>query len=107
MYQLVIYIPETHVETVKNALFRAGAGRYRNYDSCCWQTAGRGQFRPLPGSRAFIGTEGQTESLTEIRLELLCPEDRLAGAIRALKEAHPYEEPAYHAYKIVTEEDLP
>ena len=50
MYKISVYVPENSVEKVKQALFDAGAGRIGNYDSCCWQTAGIGQFRPLENS---------------------------------------------------------
>ncbi len=35
-YLLVIYVPNSDVEKVKNAVFNAGAGKYKNYDQCCW-----------------------------------------------------------------------
>ena len=58
MHTLTVYIPETHLEQVKDAIFAAGAGRYAAYDRCCWQTPGQGQFRPLEGSNPAIGTHG-------------------------------------------------
>ena len=101
MYQLVFFVPEEHAEKVKVAVFDAGGGRYRNYDRCSWQTAGTGQFRPLEGSNAFIGETGRLESLSELRVEMLCGDAELLAVIEALKEAHPYEEPAYYAVKTV------
>ncbi len=101
MYQLIFFVPEAQAEAVKSAVFAAGAGKYKNYDSCCWQTSGTGQFRPLEGSNAFIGTEGRLEKLTELRIEMLCNDECLESAISALKKAHPYEEPAYYAVKSV------
>ena len=99
MYQLIFFVPETHSETVKTAVFKAGAGRFNNYDSCCWQSTGTGQFRPLPGSSAFIGTVDRLEKVPELRIEMLCSDDCLKAAITALKDSHPYEEPAYYAVK--------
>ncbi len=55
MYKLCYYVPESHLEVTKQAIFDAGAGRVGNYDCCCWQVRGQGQFRPLPGSQPFIG----------------------------------------------------
>jgi len=52
-YKLEVYVPLTHAEELKTALFDAGAGRIGNYDCCCWQSVGTGQFRPLAGSNAF------------------------------------------------------
>lgn len=102
MYQIIFFVPLTHSEIVKNALFKAGAGAFNNYDSCCWETEGRGQFRPLNGSEAFIGEAGKLERLPEMRIEMLCTEEHLDAALKALIEAHPYEEPAYYAVKTRT-----
>lgn len=101
MYQLIFFVPEDHAEEVKAALFASGAGHYRNYDSCCWQTLGTGQFRPLENSEAFIGETGRLEKVSELRIEMLCVDDCLDNAIAALKKAHPYEEPAYYAVETV------
>ena len=97
MYQLIIFVPESHSEKVKNALFAAGAGRYGDYDCCCWQCPGTGQFRPLENSNAFVGEKGNLERLPELRIEMLCENSCINKAIAALKDSHPYEEPAYYA----------
>ena len=55
MYRINFYVPETHLEIVKDALFQAGAGKIGHYDHCCWQTKGTGQFRPLDSSSPHIG----------------------------------------------------
>lgn len=95
-YSLVVYIPEADAESVKSALFAAGAGRIGNYEACAWQTLGTGQFRPLDGANPTIGAVGDIEKVPELRVEMVCaPEDMLAVE-RALHEAHPYETPAYH-----------
>ncbi|HNC00548.1 MAG TPA: hypothetical protein PLS71_20045 [Leptospiraceae bacterium] len=63
MYQLVFYIPESHLEQVKEALFAKGAGSYKDYDHCSWQTPGIGQFRPLKGSNPFLGAIDNVEKV--------------------------------------------
>ena len=100
MYKICVYVPENAVETVKAALFDAGAGRIGNYDSCCWQTAGTGQFRPLENSNPAIGSHGQVEQVDEIKIELVCEDALIEDAISAMKQAHPYEEPAYDAWRL-------
>ena len=100
MYKICVYVPEKHVETVKRALFDAGAGRIGNYDSCCWQTDGIGQFRPLPGSNPAIGSQNVVEQVPEVKLELVCENDLVEAAVRAMRESHPYEEPAYDVWKL-------
>ena len=102
MQSLVTAIIKPHaLDAVKDALFAAGAGKYRAYDRCCWQVLGMGQFRPLKGSQPFVGRHGTTEQVPEWRVEMLCPADRLAEVAAALRRAHPYEEPAFDFVRIV------
>lgn len=100
MYQLSFYVPVAHVDSVKQAVFDAGGGRIGNYDSCCWQVAGQGQFRPLPGSNPSVGGVGQLELVDEYKVEMVCDDAAIAAAVAALKKAHPYEEPAYQVLKL-------
>ena len=66
MYKLCFYVPESHLEQVKGAVFAAGAGRIGAYDNCCWQVSGLGQFRPLPGSDPYLGREGEVEQVPDV-----------------------------------------
>jgi hypothetical protein len=106
MVKLCFYVPESHLESVKTALFAKGAGQYKAYDQCCWQVRGEGQFRPLQHSRPFLGLVNQLEKVLEYKVEMLCDEAIVKDALSALIEAHPYEEPAYEVYRILTAEDL-
>lgn len=101
MYQIVIYVPETHVESVKQALFNAGAGRIGDYECCAWQCKGEGQFRPMAGSNPYLGQQDRLESVIEYKVELVCAEPFLALAIKAMLQAHPYETPAYSVWPLV------
>ncbi|PHQ24754.1 NGG1p interacting factor NIF3 [Marinobacter guineae] len=100
MYKMCYFVPETHVEKTKQALFDAGAGRIGNYDSCAWQCLGRGQFRPLDGSDPFLGKTGEIEAVDEYKVELVCEDNLIRDAVAALKRAHPYEEPAFEIYRL-------
>jgi len=100
LYKLAFFVPESHLETVKTAVFATGAGRIGDYDSCCWQSLGQGQFRPLAGSQPFSGRQGEIERVSEYRVELVCADDLIRPAISALKAAHPYEEPAYDVWQL-------
>ena len=101
MYKLVFFVPEPHLEEVKEAVFDAGAGRIGDYDHCCWQVMGEGQFRPLSGSDPFLGEQGKVTQVAEYRVEMVCEDRLIADAVDALKLAHPYEEPAYDVIKLV------
>ena len=96
MYMLFFLVPETHLDCVKNAIFSTGAGQIGGYQHCAWQTLGRGQFMPLYGSNAFIGEINQLETVPEYKVEIACQKAHIKPAIEALKQAHPYETPAYH-----------
>jgi len=106
MYKINFYAPESHLEELKQALFSAGAGRIGNYDSCCWQTKGLGQFRALEGSAPYIGQQGVVEHVEEYKVDMVCSKKNLKQAVKALLESHPYEEPAYEVYLINNLDDL-
>jgi len=100
MYKICYFVPESHLEETKTAVFKAGAGRIGDYDSCCWQTLGQGQFRPLAGSNPYLGQTGKVEKVAEYRVELVCNDEVVEKVIGALKAAHPYEQPAYDLIKL-------
>lgn len=101
MYKLCFYVPEAAAEAVKDAVFKAGGGRIGQYDRCCWQVLGLGQFRPLAGSDPFLGQQGLVEQVAEYRIELVCADADIHAVVAALKQAHPYEEVAYDVLKMV------
>ncbi len=107
MYQIWVYVPDSHVAQVKDALFAAGAGRIGDYDACAWQVQGMGQFRPLAGSQPFIGKLNEVESVSEWRLELVCAAGQIRAALQAMLAAHPYEEPAYGVVPVLSLADFP
>lgn len=94
-YLICCYVPETHLERVKMALFEAGAGKIGEYEHCCWQTSGQGQFRPLEHANPSVGELLKITHIKEFKIELVCEKNIIEKCIDALKTAHPYEEPAY------------
>ena len=101
MHKLVFFVPESHLDTVKAALFSAGAGRIGDYDSCCWQVLGEGQFRPLAASQPFIGAQDQLSRVPEYRVEMVCADELVVAAVAALRTAHPYETPAFDLWRLI------
>ncbi|CAI3795499.1 GTP cyclohydrolase 1 type 2 [Pseudomonas sp. MM221] len=100
MYKLAFFVPASHVEVVKAAVFAAGGGRIGDYDHCAWQTLGQGQFRPLDGSQPYLGQTGQVEVVEEWKVELVVADDLIAQVVAALKQSHPYETPAYEVWRL-------
>jgi dinuclear metal center YbgI/SA1388 family protein len=93
--KLVVYVPLADAERLIDALAAAGAGAVGDYDRCAWTVEGSGTFRPLAGARPAIGAVGRIERVDELRVEMVVPTGRRREVVAALREAHPYEEPAF------------
>jgi len=96
---IAFYVPKTHRENVKNAMFKVGAGKIGAYDLCSFEVEGIGQFRPLNGSSPFIGSMDKLERVDEVKVEMVCEDHLIKMVVEALKKAHPYETPAYYVTK--------
>lgn len=100
-YKLIFYVPTTHLNACKDAVFETGAGSFNNYSRCCFQSLGQGQFQPSDSANPAIGTIGSLESVEEMKVEVMCPgRSIMLRAVEALVKAHPYEEVAYEVYKM-------
>ena len=100
MYKLCFFVPESHLEPVKSALFALGAGKIGHYDCCAWQVAGQGQFRALEESTPFIGQHGVVANVDEFRVEMVVGDEIIASVVEALVKVHPYEVPAYEYWPV-------
>jgi hypothetical protein len=100
-YKLVWFVPREALDATRNAVFAAGAGRIGEYERCSWYAAGTGTFFGGAGTSPAVGESGREQRVSELRVETVVTEDRLAAAVAALCEAHPYEEPAYDVYALV------
>ncbi len=98
--KLVVFVPEDALDAVREALFAAGAGRIGAYERCSWYTEGTGTFRGGEGTAPVVGERGREERVRELRLETVYPVEREADVVRTLREAHPYEEPAFDLYPL-------
>ncbi|MFB2538944.1 MULTISPECIES: NGG1p interacting factor NIF3 [unclassified Acinetobacter] len=101
MYKLIYYVPDSHLDSTKQALFDAGAGQLGNYKNGAWQVLGTGQFMPTSGAKPFIGELDKLEMLSEWRVEIIIPKDIAKQVKQALYASHPYEEVAYEFIPIV------
>ena len=95
MYQISFYVPLLNAEKVKSAMFEAGAGRHENYTQCSWQTEGNGQFMPIHDAIPAIGEIDQIETVTEVKVEMICNKDKIKDVVTSMKNTHPYESVAY------------
>ncbi len=101
MLKLIYYVPESHLESTKTAIFNAGAGGIGNYEHCAWQVLGTGQFKPVKGANPFIGERDRLEQVPEWRVETIVPNAKARAVAQALQLAHPYEEPAFEFMQIL------
>lgn len=100
LMKLVVFVPSSHLEAVRSALSLAGAGHIGNYDSCTFGSQGEGTFRGREGAQPFIGRPGRLETAVETRLETVFPRGLAKPVLKAMREAHPYEEVAYDLYPV-------
>ena len=101
-YKLVTFVPEPDLEAVARALFSAGCGQIGDYRECSFRTVGTGTFFGTDATSPAVGEKGRREEVAEFRLEVVCPRMRLAEVLAALRQSHPYEEPAYDVYPLAT-----
>jgi dinuclear metal center YbgI/SA1388 family protein len=102
LLKLVVYIPASHENQVKEELLKFSALQ-GHYDECSFTAAGTGTFRPLAGATPFIGTNDNRESVAECRFEILLTKSGLPAALKALYKTHPYEEPAFDIVPLLNE----
>jgi dinuclear metal center YbgI/SA1388 family protein len=104
--KVAVYVPHAQLDQVSQAMFRAGAGQIGEYDSCSFNTKGTGTFRGGEGTNPFAGKPGIFHREPETRLETIVPAPLVGRVIRAMLEAHPYEEVAYDIYPLENSDPL-
>ena len=98
--KLAVYVPAEAEEKVREALARAGAGNLGHYSHCSFSAEGVGRFKPDEQANPHIGSEGKLEAVREVKVEVLVPELLANKVVRAMLNAHPYEEVAYDLYTL-------
>ena len=98
--KIVVFVPETHTDMVREAMGNAGAGKIGNYSYCSFSSKGIGRFKPDIGANPRIGEIGKFEEVIEERIETVCSREKLNEVIKAIKEVHPYDEVAFDVYPL-------
>jgi hypothetical protein len=106
LFHLIVYVPVSQAQAVRTAMAQAGAGEIGNYDSCSFSCRGTGRFRPKAGASPAIGEAGKLEEVEEDRIETVVEKAKLSSVLRAIKDAHPYEEPAIHVLRMEEYKDF-
>jgi hypothetical protein len=101
LVKLVVFVPETHTDIVREAMGKAGAGKVGNYSFCSFSSKGIGRFLPGVGANPAIGEKGRLEEVAEERIEVSCTKEQVKDVIAAIKKAHPYEEVVLDVYTML------
>ena len=99
--KIVIFSPITHADQIREALAEAGAGQLGHYSACSFSSRGVGRFKPLKGSKPFLGQENVMELVEEEKIEVICETGILEKVLAAVKAVHPYEEPAIDIFPLL------
>jgi dinuclear metal center YbgI/SA1388 family protein len=99
-YKVVVFVPESALEQVAQAMFASGAGRIGEYTHCSFRASGTGTFFGSQTTKPAVGKRGRLEHVAEVRLETIIPSSALPGVVRGMLQAHPYEEPAFDLYPL-------
>lgn len=100
LLKIVVTVPETDADKLREAIGNADGGRIGNYTHCSFSVKGVGRFKPEDGANPTIGEVGRLEEVVEERIEVTCEENKLNDVIAAIRKVHPYEEPAIDVYPI-------
>jgi hypothetical protein len=101
-HKIVVFVPLSHADALREAMGQAGAGRLGNYSYCSFSTRGVGRFRPEQGAQPAIGQVGKLEEVEEERIEVTCDTSCVREVIAAIRRVHPYEEPAFDVWELTT-----
>ena len=100
LMKLAVYIDVENAEMIRQALLKAGAGEIGDYDACSFSTEGTGRFRAKDGANPYIGEVGQVEHVREEKVEVVFSSAIKNRVLKAMLNAHPYEEPAYDLFEM-------
>ncbi len=101
LVKLVTFVPSPQAHAVRQAMFDAGAGHIGGYDCCSYNVEGLGSFRAGEGTSPHVGSIGKLHFEPEVRIEVILPRSILPRVVKALTNAHPYEEVAYDIYPLL------
>lgn len=96
----VVFVPEADAERVLDAMAAVGAGNIGEYARCAWTSTGTGTFVPSERANPAVGDAGVAAQVTETRLEMVAPRNLRGAVVTAMREAHPYEEPAFDVLEL-------
>jgi len=103
LYKIAVFVPSSHVDAVREAMAKAGAGKIGNYSNCSFVLEGKGSFLPNDSASPYIGEAGKFERVDEMRLEMIAMKSLVGAVVNEILKAHPYEEAAYDIYPLAND----
>jgi hypothetical protein len=104
--KIVVFVPKTHADVVRQVMGDAGAGKMGHYSHCSYSSVGIGRFKPLEGAHPFVGEVGRLEEVEEERIECICERNKARGVIETVRKVHPYEGMALDIFPLLSEEEV-
>ena len=104
--KIVVFVPTSHADLIRKTLAESGCGHIGDYDNCSFSSKGFGRFRGLEGSKPYVGESGKVEQIEEEKIETICPSEKAQAVLKAIKQVHPYEDPAVDIYPLLNEGQL-
>src|SRR5690554_26169 len=71
--KLTTYIPKTHAEQLRNALYAAGGGQIGNYSDCSFSLEGTGSYKAGQGADPHLGSIGKIHYEQETQINITYP----------------------------------
>ncbi len=93
--KLITFVPKNEADTLRNALFEAGAGSIGNYNNCSFNTEGIGTYKGNEASNPTLGKKGEIHFENETQIAVTFPRHLESNILKALFKTHSYEEVAY------------
>lgn len=100
MVKIVTFAPQNKTDEIIKAIAKAGGGKIGNYTHCAFITPGFGNWKSDAQAKPYLGKPGRMSREAENKIEMICPEDKLALAVAAIKKIHPYETPVIEIYRL-------
>src|SRR5690606_20057940 len=93
--KLTTYVPTQEAESLRNALFLAGAGHIGNYSHCSFNVNGTGTFMGNEISNPTKGEKNKMHFENETKITVIFEAHKEASVLQSLFKNHSYEEVAY------------
>jgi len=93
--KLITYAPKNEADTLRQALFKAGAGQIGNYSNCSFNVNGVGTYNANSNANPSKGSIGTDHNESETQITITFERHLESKILATLFKNHTYEEVAY------------